>query len=170
MPIAQVKDQGIVAGGISVRLGPAGHSGSPVEVGGLRPLGSGGTTLCDGRPPDPEFGGRLVKTTGDGILATFDGPGRAIRSAATLAHELAGIGLQLRAGLHIGEVELRDRHRRDRGPHRRTGAGHRQPGEILATGPCPTSWWDPTLLWMITGLTPLKGVKGTWQLFAVVAH
>jgi class 3 adenylate cyclase len=55
-----------------------------------------------------EFGGQLVKTTGDGILATFDGPGRAVRCAAALGDELAGIGVQLRAGLHAGEVELRD--------------------------------------------------------------
>jgi class 3 adenylate cyclase len=45
-----------------------------------------------------EFGGRLVKTTGDGILATFDGPGRAIHAAAALAEELASVGVQLRAG------------------------------------------------------------------------
>jgi class 3 adenylate cyclase len=54
-----------------------------------------------------EFGGRLVQRTGDGILATFDGPGRAIHCAAALREELAGIGIQLRAGLHTGEVELR---------------------------------------------------------------
>ena len=54
------------------------------------------------------FGGQLMKTTGDGILATFDGPDRGIRCAAALRDELGGIGLQLRAGLHTGEVELRD--------------------------------------------------------------
>jgi class 3 adenylate cyclase len=54
-----------------------------------------------------EFSGRLVKTTGDGILATFDGPGRAIHAAVALREELAGIGFRLRAGLHTGEVELR---------------------------------------------------------------
>jgi class 3 adenylate cyclase len=54
-----------------------------------------------------EFGGRLVKTTGDGLLATFDGPGRGIRCAAALRDELAGVGVQLRVGLHTGEVELR---------------------------------------------------------------
>jgi class 3 adenylate cyclase len=53
-----------------------------------------------------EFGGRLVKTTGDGILATFEGPGRAIYCAAALGDQLAGIGVQIRAGLHTGEVEL----------------------------------------------------------------
>jgi pimeloyl-ACP methyl ester carboxylesterase len=55
-----------------------------------------------------EFQGQLVKTTGDGILATFDGPGRGIRCAAALQHELRSVGLEIRAGLHTGEVELRD--------------------------------------------------------------
>jgi hypothetical protein len=54
-----------------------------------------------------EFGGRLVKTTGDGLLATFDGPGRGIRCAAALRDELGGIGVPIRVGLHTGEVELR---------------------------------------------------------------
>jgi class 3 adenylate cyclase len=55
-----------------------------------------------------EFHGHLIKTTVDGILATFDGPGRAIWCAAAPRDELRGIGLQLRAGLHTAEVELRD--------------------------------------------------------------
>jgi len=54
------------------------------------------------------FYGQLVQTTGDGILATFDGPGRGIGCAAALSAELGGIGLRIRAGLHAGEVELRD--------------------------------------------------------------
>jgi class 3 adenylate cyclase len=56
-----------------------------------------------------EFGGRLVQTTGDGILATFDGPGRGIGCATALREELNAISLQIRAGLHTGEVELRER-------------------------------------------------------------
>jgi class 3 adenylate cyclase len=79
-----------------------------------------------------EFAGQPVKTTGDGILATFDGPGRGIRCAAALRDELGGIGLQIRAGLHTGEVELRDGDAvEDHGPH------------------------------------ALKGIEGSWQLFAV---
>ena len=54
------------------------------------------------------FRGREVKTTGDGFLATFDGPARAIRAASTIRAELAGHGLAIRAGLHTGECELLD--------------------------------------------------------------
>ena len=54
-----------------------------------------------------EAGGRLVKTTGDDILATFDGPGRGIHCAAALRNQLRSVGVELGAGLHIEEVELR---------------------------------------------------------------
>jgi class 3 adenylate cyclase len=53
--------------------------------------------------------GILVKNTGDGILATFDGPGRAVRCALALGSAARQIGLPLRAGLHTGEIEMRGR-------------------------------------------------------------
>ena len=53
------------------------------------------------------YGGRLIKTTGDGVLATFDGPGRAIQCAHTIAGSLRPLGVNVRAGVHTGEVELR---------------------------------------------------------------
>jgi len=54
-----------------------------------------------------KFGGRLINTTGDGHLATFDGPGKAIRCARALVEAVKSQGIELRAGLHTGEVELR---------------------------------------------------------------
>ena len=51
--------------------------------------------------------GRVIKTTGDGLVATFDGPSRAVDCAAALHTEIANIGLPIRAGLHTGEIELR---------------------------------------------------------------
>ncbi len=54
------------------------------------------------------FGGRLIKSTGDGVLAVFDRPGRGIRCATTLRDRLRGIGIDIRAGLHTGEVQFRD--------------------------------------------------------------
>lgn len=53
------------------------------------------------------FGGRLVKSTGDGILATIDTPARAVRCAQGLRDSIRNLGLQLRAGLHTGEIEIR---------------------------------------------------------------
>ena len=54
------------------------------------------------------FGGREVKTLGDGSLATFDGPARAIRCGAAIAEAARSIGLEVRIGLHAGEVEVMD--------------------------------------------------------------
>ncbi len=54
------------------------------------------------------FGGRLVKQTGDGTLATFDGPARAVQCARDLRHTLAAAGLPIRTGMHTGEVEQRN--------------------------------------------------------------
>ena len=53
--------------------------------------------------------GKLVKNTGDGILATFDGPGRAVKCALSFGAAAQQFGLPLRAGLHTGEIEVRGR-------------------------------------------------------------
>ncbi|NKB50643.1 MAG: alpha/beta fold hydrolase [Rhizobiaceae bacterium] len=55
-----------------------------------------------------EFEGRLVKTTGDGALATFSGPGRGIESSQKVIQQCSALGLNIRAGLHTGECEIRD--------------------------------------------------------------
>ena len=72
--------------------------------------------------------GREVKRTGDGFLATFDGPARAIRCAASVADAMGSLGLEVRAGLHTGELEVMDG---DLGglaaPHRRPRDGQRRP-------------------------------------------
>jgi class 3 adenylate cyclase len=53
------------------------------------------------------FDGRRVKHTGDGVLATFDGPGRAVRCAQAIAGAVRGLGIEIRGGLHTGEIEWR---------------------------------------------------------------
>jgi class 3 adenylate cyclase len=116
-----------------------------------------------------EFGGRLVKTTGDGLLATFDGPGRGIRCAAALRDELGGIGVQLRVGLHTGEVELRDGDVGGIAVHIAArvmaAAG---PGEILTSRTVRDLIVGSDIVLDDRGTHPLRGVEGTWQLFAVV--
>jgi class 3 adenylate cyclase len=115
-----------------------------------------------------EFHGRLVKTTGDGILATFDGPGRAIGCAAALRAELAGIGLQIRAGLHTGEVELRDDDVGGIGVHiaARVMAAAAS-GEILTSRTVRDLVVGSDIAAEDRGTHTLKGIDGTWQLFAI---
>jgi class 3 adenylate cyclase len=114
------------------------------------------------------WGGRLVKTTGDGALATFDGPGRAIGCAAAVGDELRGIGMRIRAGLHTGEVELRDGDVGGIAVHIAArvlaAAG---PGEILVSRTVRDLVAGSDVELEDRGGHHLKGVEGTWQLFAV---
>jgi class 3 adenylate cyclase len=115
-----------------------------------------------------EFNGHLIQTTGDGILATFDGPGRAIHCAAALRAELAGIGVQIRAGLHTGEVELRDDDVGGIAVHiaARVMAAA-APGEILTSRTVRDLVVGSDIVLEDRGVHPLKGVEGPWQLLAV---
>jgi class 3 adenylate cyclase len=118
-----------------------------------------------------QAGGRLVKTTGDGILATFDGPGRGIGCAAALRDELGGLGLQLRAGLHIGEVELRDGDVGGVAVHiaaRVIEAA--RPGEVLTSRTVRDLVVGSDIVLEDRGTQPLKGVEGSWELFAVTSR
>ena len=69
------------------------------------------------------FRGRLVKSTGDGILATFDAPTRALRCAFALTDALGDVGLGIRSAIQGGDRDPRGRRRRDRRPHRRASPG-----------------------------------------------
>jgi class 3 adenylate cyclase len=114
------------------------------------------------------FDGRLIKTTGDGILATFDGPGRGIQAAALLREELLRAGLDIRAGLHTGEVELRDDDVGGIAVH--IGArvmAAAAPGEILVSRTVRDLIAGSEIELEDRGEHQLKGVEGAWQLFAV---
>jgi class 3 adenylate cyclase len=115
-----------------------------------------------------EFQGHLVKTTGDGILATFDGPGRGIRCAAALRDELRGIGLQIRVGLHTGEVELRNGDVGGVAVHiaARVMAAAR-PGEVVTSRTVRDLIFGSDIKVEDRGEHALKGIDGSWQLFAV---
>jgi class 3 adenylate cyclase len=116
-----------------------------------------------------EFNGQLVQTTGDGILATFEGLGRGIGCAAALRDELAGIGLHIRAGLHTGEVELRGDDVGGIAVHIAArvmaAAGS---GEILTSRTVRDLVVGSDLTLEDRGGHPLKGIEGTWELYAVV--
>ena len=116
-----------------------------------------------------QWGGRVVKSTGDGLLATFDGPGRAIACASALRDQLADIDLPIRAGLHAGEVELRD------GDDVGGIAVHiaarimaeAGPGEVVVSRTVRDLVAGSDLLLEDRGTRQLKGVDGDWQLFTV---
>ena len=113
-------------------------------------------------------GGQLIKTTGDGILATFDGPGRAIHCAIALRDQLHGIEVQIRSGLHIGEVELRDGDVGGMAVHIAARVmAVAQPDEILVSRTVRDLVVGSDIVLDDRGTRPLKGVEGDWQLFAV---
>ncbi|HJR19943.1 MAG TPA: adenylate/guanylate cyclase domain-containing protein [Actinomycetota bacterium] len=114
------------------------------------------------------FGGRIVKTTGDGALATFDSPGRAIRCAGELNAALKGAGIAIRAGLHTGEVELRGEDVGGIAVH--IGArvmGEARPGEVLCSRTVKDLVVGSGLSFVDRGSRTLRGVPDEWQLFAV---
>jgi class 3 adenylate cyclase len=113
-------------------------------------------------------GGRLVKSTGDGILAIFDGPGRAIRCAATLREALRPQGLDIRAGLHTGEVELRGDDVGGIAVHIGARiAGVAAPGEVLVSRTVRDLVAGSGIALEGRGTHALKGVGDDWPLFAV---
>jgi class 3 adenylate cyclase/pimeloyl-ACP methyl ester carboxylesterase len=115
------------------------------------------------------FGGRQIKTTGDGILATFDGPARAIKCGLAICDGARQLGMEMRVGVHTGEVERRGDDVAGIGVHIAARVqGCAQPGEV---------WVSRTVTDLVTGSgigfsdrgeRPLKGVPGAWQLFTVV--
>ena len=112
--------------------------------------------------------GRLVKSTGDGVLATFDGPARAVRFAAGLGEQAAGIGLRLRAGVHTGEVEVRGDDIGGIAVHIAARiASLAGDGEILASRTVKDLTAGSGLTFEDRGTHTLKGIPDDWHLYAV---
>jgi len=112
--------------------------------------------------------GREVKTMGDGFLATFDGPARAIRCARALQEEVAQLGLEVRAGIHTGEVELIG----DDVGGMAVNIGARigalaGPGEVLVSSTVRELVVGSGLEFAERGTQTLKGAPGEWRLYAV---
>jgi pimeloyl-ACP methyl ester carboxylesterase len=112
--------------------------------------------------------GREVKTMGDGFLATFDGPARAIRCACALQEEVELLGLQVRAGIHTGEVELigEDVGGMAVNIGARIGA-LAGPGEVLVSSTVRELVVGSGLEFEERGVEMLKGAPGEWRLFAL---
>jgi class 3 adenylate cyclase len=113
------------------------------------------------------FGGREIDTAGDGFLAAFDGPARAVRAACAIRDSVRGLGLELRAGLHTGECELMNGKVGGIAVH--TGArvaALAGPGEVLVSSTVRDLVAGSGLEFEERGEHELKGVPGTWRLYA----
>ncbi len=117
------------------------------------------------------FRGRAVKTLGDGFLATFDGPARAIRCAAAIRDaSMTQFGLEVRSGLHTGEVEVIGDDVGGIAVHIGARVGSRaEAGEVLVSGTVKDLVVGSGILFEDRGETELRGVPGTWRLWAVTA-
>lgn len=111
--------------------------------------------------------GRRVKFLGDGMLASFDGPGRAVSAAAALRDAIADLGEQLRCGLHTGECERVGDDLAGLAVHigARVGA-LAEPGEVLATQTVRDLTAGSGISWSDRGARELRGVPGEWRLYA----
>ena len=116
------------------------------------------------------YGGRAIKSTGDGFLATFDGPARAVRCASALTAQVDELGIELRAGLHAGEVELIGADVGGMAVHigARIGALG-GPGEVLTSSTVRDLVVGSGIEFSERGEHELKGVPGTWRVFAATA-
>jgi class 3 adenylate cyclase len=115
-----------------------------------------------------QHAGRLIRTTGDGILATFDGPGRAIRCALTLRDALRPLGIEIRAGLHIGEIEIRG--------NDIAGIAVHIAARVVQAATAGQLWVSAAVPMLVAGAGfefddrgqhELKGIDDTWQLLAL---
>jgi pimeloyl-ACP methyl ester carboxylesterase len=115
-----------------------------------------------------DFDGRLVKGTGDGMLATFDAPARGLRCANTLRSALSDAGIAIRAGVHTGEVELRGDDVSGIGVHIAARvAALAGSGELLVSRTVKDLVAGSDYAFASRGLHSLKGVPEQWELLAV---
>jgi class 3 adenylate cyclase len=114
------------------------------------------------------FAGRVIKTTGDGVLAIFDGPARAIRAACAIRDVAQQMGLESRAGVHAGEIEVRDHDVAGIAVHvaaRVCDFG--EANEVIVTRTIRDLTAGSTVRFADRGEHALKGLDECWQLYAV---
>ena len=115
------------------------------------------------------FNGVEVDTAGDGFLATFDGPARAVRCARAIGERVRDLGLEIRAGVHVGEIEQVGKDVRGIAVHigaRITALA--EPNEMLVSSTVRDLVAGSGLTFEDAGEHELKGVPGRWRLFRVV--
>jgi class 3 adenylate cyclase len=115
------------------------------------------------------YRGTEVDTAGDGFLASFDGPARAIRCAGQITKSVKELGLEVRAGLHTGECELIDGKVGGIAVHIGARvAAEAGPGEVLVSSTVKDLVAGAGLQFAERGAAELKGLPGEWRLYAVV--
>ena len=113
------------------------------------------------------FRGREVKTTGDGFLATFDGPARGVRCACAITEEIKSLGIEVRAGLHTGECEMMGDDVGGIAVHIGARvAALAGAGEVLVSSTVKDLVAGSGLSFGARGSQTLKGIPGEWQIFA----
>jgi class 3 adenylate cyclase len=114
------------------------------------------------------FRGQEINTTGDGFVATFDGPARAIDCALAIRDAARQLGIDVRSGVHTGEVEVRG--------DDIAGIAVHIAARVAARAEANTVWTSRTVVDLVVGSGfnfndegehTLKGVPGTWQLYSV---
>jgi len=112
--------------------------------------------------------GKVVRVEGDGTLSTFDGPARAVSCAAAIREALRGLGLEIRAGLHTGEIELAETGVEGIAVHIGARvASLAEPGEVLTSSTVKDLVVGSGIEFSDRGTHALKGVPGEWQVYAV---
>jgi DNA-binding SARP family transcriptional activator/class 3 adenylate cyclase len=117
------------------------------------------------------YRGREVDTAGDGMFASFDGPARAVRCACSIADAVRALGIEVRAGVHTGEIERSDDRPRGIAVHiaaRILSAA--QPGEVLVSSTVKDIVAGSGIRFDERGDHELAGVPGIWRLFAVTSQ
>lgn len=113
------------------------------------------------------YGGREIETTGDGFLATFDGPARAVRCAAAVRDSARELGIEIRAGVHTGEIELLGKDVAGIAVHIAARvASLARPGEILTSSTVKDLVTGSGIRFAERGTHTLKGVPDQWHLFS----
>jgi class 3 adenylate cyclase len=116
------------------------------------------------------FRGKEINTTGDGILASFDGPARAVRCALAVAEATRALGIDLHLGLHTGECEVRGNDLGGLAVHIAARVGSlAAPGEVLVSSTVKDLVVGSRIEFMDRDEHQLKGVPGTWRLYGAVS-
>jgi class 3 adenylate cyclase len=122
-------------------------------------------TLCEREVKS--FGGVISDFAGDGLLASFDGPARAVHCALSLRDEVRSLGLEIRAGLHTGEIERRGDRVAGVGVHIASRIlSLAKPGEVLVSRTVRDLVAGSELKFVDRGTHALKGIPDGWQVLA----